>query len=418
MGIVDRVKNICLTPNTEWPVIAAETTSTSELITGYVVPLAAIGAVAGLIGRSLIGISLGFGGTYRVPIVAGAVGAIIGFVMAIVGVFIVSLIIDALAPTFGAEKNSAQALKVAVYSYTPAWVAGVLNIVPVLGVLGILAALYGLYLLYLGLQKLMKCPPDKAIGYTVVVVVCAIVVTVVLGLVTAAVAGAGMLGSGAMGASMLQPRGGSGDVQFDKNSTLGKLQDLGNKLDASNKKMEAAQKSGDANAQAAAAMEGLGTLLGGGKHVDPIGIDQLKPFVPDTFAGLPKKSSSAEKTGFATLMVSKAEATYGDGADKNIKLEISDTGGASGLLGLAGWAGIQGETDNDSETERTSKVDGRIVHEKVSKTGGSNEFGIVLGDRFVVSASGRGVGIGDLKSAVVGLDLAKLESMKDVGVTK
>jgi hypothetical protein len=417
MAIVDRIKNICLTPTTEWPVIAGETTSAGSLITGYVAPLAAIGAVAGLIGSSLVGVTLPFVGTYRVPIVTGIVTAIFTFVMAIVGVFVLSLIIDALAPTFGGEKSSAQALKVAVYSYTPAWVAGVLHILPALGILAVLAALYGLYLLYLGLPRLMKCPQDKAIGYTAVVVICAIVITVVISVVGGVIAGAGMIGTSAMNSAMR--RGGTAsEVQFDKDSPLGKLQDLGKKLDESNKKMEAAQKRGDSNAQVAAAMEGLGTLLGGGKHVDPIGIEQLKPFVPETFAGLPKKSSNAEKTGLASLMVSKAEATYGDGAEKSVTLEISDTGGASGLLGLAGWVGVQGEKEDDNSSERTQKVDGRLVHEKVSKTGGANEFGVVLGDRFVVSATGRGVGLGELKSAISSLDLSKLESMKNVGVTK
>ncbi len=417
MAIVDRIKNICLTPTTEWPVIAGEITSAGSLITGYVAPLAAIGAVAGLIGSSLVGVTLPFVGTYRVPIVTGIVTAIFTFVMAIVGVFVLSLIIDALAPTFGGEKSSAQALKVAVYSYTPAWVAGVLHILPALGILAVLAALYGLYLLYLGLPRLMKCPQDKAIGYTAVVVICAIVITVVISVVGGVIAGAGMIGTSAMNSAMR--RGGTAsEVQFDKDSPLGKLQDLGKKLDESNKKMEAAQKRGDSNAQVAAAMEGLGTLLGGGKHVDPIGIEQLKPFVPETFAGLPKKSSNAEKTGLASLMVSKAEATYGDGAEKSVTLEISDTGGASGLLGLAGWVGVQGEKEDDNSSERTQKVDGRLVHEKVSKTGGANEFGVVLGDRFVVSATGRGVGLGELKSAISSLDLSKLESMKNVGVTK
>jgi hypothetical protein len=165
-------------------------------------------------------------------------------------------------------------------------------------------------------------------------------------------------------------------------------------------------------------MDGLATLLGGGKHVDPIGIDQLKPFVPDTFAGLAKKSSNAEKNGIAGLMVSKAEAVYGDGADKRVTLEISDSGGASGLVGLAGWASVQNERDNENESERTLKVDGRLVHEKLSKNGGTNEFSVVLADRFVVSASGRGVGLSDLKQAVSGLDLGKLESLKDAGVQK
>src|SRR5437762_6380181 len=174
MALVDRVRNICLTPNTEWPVIAAEPASTGALMTGYVVPLAAIGAIAGFIGGSLVGRSLPYLGTYRVPLMSGLVLAVFTVCMAVVGVFILSFVINALAPTFGAEKNSTQALKVAVYSYTPAWIAGVLQIVPLLGILAIFAAFYGIYLLYLGLPALMKCPADKAIGYTAVVVICAI----------------------------------------------------------------------------------------------------------------------------------------------------------------------------------------------------------------------------------------------------
>jgi hypothetical protein len=412
VSIVDRAKNICLTPNTEWPVIAAEPATTGTLISGYVVPLAAIGAVAGFIGGSLVGQTLPFiGGTFRVPILSGLVGALFAICMAVVGVFVLSLIINALAPTFNAEKNSTQALKLAVYSFTPAWIAGVLQIIPALGVFVLFGALYALYLLYLGLPRLMKCPDDKAVAYTAVVVVSAIVVSVVIGVIAGMFGMVGMFGAGGFRAAAP-----ASEVEFARDSALGKLQELGNKLEESSKKIDAAEKSGDANAQVAAAFEGLGTLLGGGKRVDPVAIDQLKAFVPESFAGLPRTSSSAEKTGIAGLMVSKAEARYSDGAGKSVSLDISDTGGVSGLMGLASWAGIEGEKDDDSATERTQKVGGRLVHERISKTGGSNEFGIVLGDRFLVSATGDGVGINELKAAITGLDLATLEAMKDTGV--
>jgi Yip1-like protein len=420
LDTVTRAKNICLTPNTEWPIIAEEQTPAASLIAGYVVPLAAIGAVAGLIGGTLVGISVPFGGTYRVPLTMGIVTAVFTFGMAIVGVLLISLVINLLAPTFGAQQNSAQALKVAVYSYTPAWIAGVLHILPLLGVLGIIAALYGLYLLYLGLPRVMKCPEDKALAYTAVVVVCAIVLTVVTAAVGAAVAGAGMItsaalgGGGPLGSTTRASR--SDDVRFDKDSPLGKLQALGDKLEANNKKIEAAQKAGNQEAAATAAIDGLATLFGGGRKVDPISIDQLKPFVPETFAGLARRRMTTEKTGIASLMVSKAHAEYGDGAQKSVTLDISDSGGASGLVSLAGWAGMQEERQDENGEERTRKVDGRLVHEKVSKNGGSNEFSIVLGDRFVVAAHGTGVDLAELKTAVGQLELRKLESLKDAGV--
>ena len=195
MDIVERVKKICLTPDTEWNVIAGEHTPAATLITGYVLPLAAIGAAAGLIGNSLVGQSVALlGVTYRTPLPTALGIAVLSVVMAAVGVFLLSLIIDALAPTFGAVKNSAEALKVAVYSATPAWVAGVFQILPALGVLALLGALYALYLLYVGLPRLMKCPEDKAVSYTVVVVVCALVIGIVVSSISGMVFGGGVSG--------------------------------------------------------------------------------------------------------------------------------------------------------------------------------------------------------------------------------
>ncbi len=414
MDIVARAKNICLTPGTEWPAIAAESTATGALITGYVLPLAAIGAVAGFIGGSIIGRSLPFVGYYRVPIVSGLVLAIFMLVMAVAMVFILSFIIDALAPTFGGQKDRAQALKLAVYSYTPAWVAGVLQILPLLGILGVLAGLYGIYLLYLGLPVLMKNPADKSIPYTAVVVVIAIVVTFIMMAIGGLVVGAGALG----GAMMSGGTSSSSDVQVDPDSPLGRLQALGEQMEQSAAKMDEAEKSGDPAAQAAAAMEGLGTLLGGGRRVEPLALDQLKPFAPESLGGLAVVDSSAERTGIASLMVARVETTYGDGSGREIELEILDTGGVAGMMGLASWVGVQGERENSSGSERTYRDSGRLIHEKVSRTGGDNEFGVVLGERFIVSAKSSSVDLPGLKAAVATLDLARLESLKDAGVQR
>ena len=181
MGLVDRVKSILLSPKTEWEVIDAEPATVADLYKGYIIPLAAIGPIAQAIGSSVFGYTLPFLGTYRTPIVSAITGAIVTYVLTLVGVYVLSLIIDALAPTFNGTKNQIQALKVAAYSSTASWIAGIFALIPGLRFFGILG-LYSLYLLYLGLPVLMKSPSEKALGYTVVVIIAAIVLFMAIGL--------------------------------------------------------------------------------------------------------------------------------------------------------------------------------------------------------------------------------------------
>ena len=180
MNIVDRVKKIILQPKQEWQVISAEPHTVQTLYTQDVMILAAIPAVASVIGLSLVGI-----GIYRVPIPAGIAHLIVTYVLGLGSVYAVALIIDALAPQFGSEKNLLQSLKVAAFAPTAAWVAGIFHIIPALGILAVIGGLYSLYLLYLGLAALKKTPEDKAVPYTVVVIICVIVLWVVIGAIAA-----------------------------------------------------------------------------------------------------------------------------------------------------------------------------------------------------------------------------------------
>jgi Yip1 domain len=182
MNLVDRVKRILLSPRPEWEVIDAEQTTPAALYTGYIAPLAAIGPIAQLIGYSVFGITVPFMGTYKVPFGSALTGAIISYVLTLVGTYILALIIDGLAPTFNGQRNQIQALKVAAYSSTAAWVAGIFALIPGLRLLGILG-LYSLYLLYLGLPVLQKTPREKALPYTAVVVLAAIVLFMIVGLI-------------------------------------------------------------------------------------------------------------------------------------------------------------------------------------------------------------------------------------------
>lgn len=407
MGLIDRVKNILLKPKSEWEVIAGETPSTGDLLGAYVAPLAGIAALCGFLGQTIVGTSIPFLGTYRAPIVAGLVTAVFTFAMAFVSVFILSWLINVLAPSFGGQKNSSQAMKVAVYAYTPGWIGGFLGVLPMLGLLGVLFALYGLYLLYLGLPRLMKNPPEKSLGYTVVVVICAIVIGFVTSMVVGGVTM--MAGGGMMGAM----RAGGGG--FSADSPGAKLEAFGKKMEEVGKRMEAAEKKGDAQAQMQAAMEGVGMMLGGGKRYEPLSLDELKPFVPDKLGGLARSELSVESGGMPGLKTAQARGQYGDGGGKRIELEVTDTGGAGGLMALAGWAGVQGEKESNGRVERTRKEGNRLVREEFDKRGGSAEYTVIVGDRFVVEARGDGVSIDALRSAVGSLDLGRLESLREKG---
>src|SRR5215203_6139997 len=109
--LIDRVKKILTDPKSEWPTIAAESTTTEKLYSSYIVPLAAIPAIAGFIGSSIIGVSMPFVGAYRVGIISGLVTAFLTFVLTLVMVYLAAMIIEKLAPTFESTPNQIQALK-------------------------------------------------------------------------------------------------------------------------------------------------------------------------------------------------------------------------------------------------------------------------------------------------------------------
>lgn len=197
-GLFDRAKDIIMSPKTEWGVIDGEPATIQSIYTSYVVILAAIGPICMLIGQQVFG--YGFGGiTVKPPIGYSVAMAVLTYVMSLVSVYVSALVIDALAPSFGGTKDSLKAFKVAAYSSTAAWLAGIFQIIPMLGFLAIVG-LYSLYLLYLGLPRLMRVAEDKAIGYTVVVIIVQIILYFVVALVVGALVtsffGAALLAGG------------------------------------------------------------------------------------------------------------------------------------------------------------------------------------------------------------------------------
>ena len=185
MTMIDRVKNILLTPKTEWPVIATETPTVQSLYVGYILILAAIGPIAMAL---RMGMTLGLG----VGLISYAIGLVVTYLLA--------WIVDALAPTFGGEKNFIRSLQLVAYSYTAAWIAGIFHLLPwVGGIIGLLAMIYSFYTFYLGVPVMKKCPPEKAVAYTILVVICGIV----LGIALSGILFSVFMGGSMMGAAMM-----------------------------------------------------------------------------------------------------------------------------------------------------------------------------------------------------------------------
>lgn len=258
MNIIERVKDILLAPKQTWPIIEAEAADTASLYKNYVMILAAIPAVASFIGMSLVGFNA-FGVSMRVPFMNGLAQMATGYVLSLAMVFVVALIVDSLAPTFGGRKNPLNALKLVAYGSTAGMVGGIFGLIPSASMLGLLAALYSIYLIYVGLPILMKCPEDKALPYTAVILVCGIGAGLIVGAASAMFAPGPAMH---MGASDDAPKAeitlntpqGSITVDTDR------MEDWSKRMEAANKKLEEAQKSGDKAATEQAMKEVMATL--------------------------------------------------------------------------------------------------------------------------------------------------------------
>ena len=401
--LIARVKGILLTPKTEWPVIAGESTTVGDLYKGYIVWLAAIPPLAAFLVTMRFSASLALS------------QLIVTYALGLAMVFVVALIVDALAPTFGGTRDRVQALKTVAYCYTASWIAGIAGILPFISVLIMLVAgIYGIYLLYLGLPHTMKCPQDKAAGYTAVIIIVVIVLSFLIFAVIGAVTGGGMFMRGASPFSVSQD---SRETTFDKDSTVGKLEQYAKQVEEAGKKMEAAQKSGDKDAQAEAMKTMMGAALGSG-NVEAVAPDKLEPFLPESLGGMTRSAFSTQRNSAMGMQMTEARATYTAEDGRSWDLQVTDTGTAKGLLGLAGWAGIEGENETATGYDKTYHEDGRLIHEQWDRSNSRGEYAVVVGERFTVKLEGQAESIDDLKAALADLDLDALEAMKGEGVAQ
>lgn len=379
-NLIERCKNILLKPKEEWARIDTEPATVGGLMTGWVVPLAAIGPVAGLIGGLVFG--YGWGGVTWRPSVMGAVTqAIIGYVLMLVSVFLLAKIIDVLAPNFGGQKNDVQAMKVAAYSSTAGYLAGAFNLVPALAILGVLLSLYGLYLLYLGLPRLMKAPQDKAASYTVVTVVAAILLFIVVATVTGALTSAlapraTVFGSdaGTLSGEVTVP--GVGKVD------MGKLQEASAKMEA--------------------AVERTRTAA-------PVDRQALAALLPASAGGWTRTALESSSASAGGMGGSQAEARY-EANGQSVRLKVSDLASAGAFAAMASTFKVETSREDDRGYEKSGLIGGRYTMEKWNKDG-HGSYGVLLSDRFLIEAEGNAPDIGTLKALVGAVDAGKLQEL-------
>lgn len=418
VSLVNRVKNILLVPRDEWPVIARESASVASLYKSYILLVSAVPAVAAFIKVSVIGTGMPFSeALFRVGIGAGIANAIFQYGIGLVSAYLLALIINALAPRFGGTKDRVQALKTVAYAYTASWIAGAGIVLPWLGWLVSLAGgMYAVYLLYLAMPVTMRCPDDKAMAYTLTTVACAVVMSIVIGVVSVSVSSTLFSGLGS-GDSGITITSGNQAVKVDPDSTLGKLEQMSKRMEAAGQKMDAAQKSGDTQAQNQALGEVMGAMLGGGKKVESLKPEQIKPFIPEELGSMPRTRYNVERNAVMGVQVSSGKASYANtSGEHRLDLEITDMGGASGLAMLAGWAQVETESESDTGYERVYHEDGARVHEKWDAASESGSYEVIVADRFLVHVQGSGVDMKALKKAAGSLDLRGLAKLKDQGV--
>lgn len=367
-ALIARVKNLLLSPGTEWDVIDREDSAPVRLALGYVAPLVAIPTVAIVVGLSVLGVQVG-GAWHRAPLLEVSLSALLFFALSVAGVFLFAVVLNWLAQKFGAERNYRQAFKVSAYSITAAMVAGVLAVAPALQILALLGATYSLYLLFVGAPKLMHAREGTAVNYSIVSTIAAIVMALLVGLATMfAAAPSGNLFPHLPRITNLW----SGTTEPPPGAAV--------------------------NLESAPLPESAGKLSAGAGGVVTGG--DLRGATPQKLAALSRVSVGVERRGLPGQRTVDVEAEYRDGR-KRISLQILYSRTIAETLGFGGTGTSEYDRESTDGYARRTRVDSAIIVEEWDNASQTGTYGRLVEDRFYVKASGGGgISIQDLRAAV------------------
>lgn len=374
-GLVERAKNILMTPQAEWDRISTETPTLQSMLIGYVLPLAAIAAVAGLIWPLLIGGAL-FAGAAVVGIL---VGAIVNLALVCAFVALWGFVINALAPTFGSASNATRAHQLSVYSATAIFVAGIGAIIPFLLPLVMLAGvIYYYVLIYIGLPRLMKTPEEKRMPYVLTLLGIGVVAGIVLWFVYTTFLMSLFLG-------ISRPAYTFGERQAPQQQSEVTLPGGGNvDLGELQRQAEAYANNGEMQA------------------IDPARLQQQLPqSLPGGFQLTSQSSGSAMGTA-------QAEGVYSNGGAE-LRVTVVHMGAMGAIAGMAQSMNVQENRQDADGFARTQTVDGRVYTEEQSNSSRSASYG-VIGRGIAVQAQGsNGVTLDQARAAVETINVQRLE---------
>jgi hypothetical protein len=354
-ALIARVRNLLLSPRAEWDAIDREEAEPRKLALGYVAPLAALPAIAIVIGLSVLGVQIG-GHQYRAPLVGIVASALLFYALTLAAVFVFASVINWLAPRFGAERSYRQAFKVSAYSITAAMLAGFVTIVPALGVLALLGSTYSLYLLFLGTPKVMHAPEKSGVNYAIVTTFAAILIALGVGL--AAMFAAGPTGS-------LFPQ-------------MARLPDLS---------LGAPSPGAPVKANTILPASAGELVPGGPAPADTNG--DLRNATPLKLAGLDRVAVGVERRGLPGSRTVQLDAEYRRGS-RYLTLQIVFSSSIARDIGFGGPSTSEFDRETSDGYSRRRRIGEAIIVEDWNQGSQSGSYGRLAGDRFYVKASGGG----------------------------
>jgi hypothetical protein len=152
--------------------------------------------------------------------------------------------------------------------------------------------------------------------------------------------------------------------------------------------------------------------MGNAQSVKIIDSDRLKELLPE-IGGWERGTPKGEQVSMMGMATSKAEARYTKG-DSRIDLEITDTSFSQAMLApFSMFLAMGFEEKSDDGFKRAAKIGGSPGLEEWNKGTRRAEATAIVGGRYIVQGTGRGVdGLDVVRKAVEAVDLAKLAALK------